>query len=186
MELSLIEPGLSNNILPLNKFRIHPCWYAVYTRPHHEKRVYTVLRRGNINTYLPLQSTLKQWSDRKKKVIEPLFSCYLFVHITMKEYYNVLNVPGVIRFVSFEGKAVNLPEKQMQTIKVLEESKFEIEETPIFFQKGNKVKIMFGTLSGVEGELVSYNNKNRVLLRIEEIHKSLIVNVPLQYLELVQ
>jgi transcription antitermination factor NusG len=147
--------------------------------------IYQRLLEEHINAFLPLHSTIKQWSDRKKKVIEPLFSCYLFVNITLREYYKVLNIPGVIRYVSFEGKAATVPEKQIQSIKDLLNNNFELEETPVSFQKGNKVRIVLGTLSGIDGELVMYNNKKRVIIRIEEINKSLLVNVPLNYLKLV-
>jgi transcriptional antiterminator RfaH len=160
-----------------------PCWYVVYTRPRHEKKIIKLLENEHIDAYLPLQSTLKQWSDRKKKVSEPLFSCYLFVNITMKEYYKVLNLPGVIRYVTFEGKAAKVPDKQIQIIKNLLNNNFELQETPVSLQKGNKVRIVFGTLSGIDGELVMYNNRKRVVIRIEEINKTLFVNVPLEYLK---
>jgi transcriptional antiterminator RfaH len=180
-----MEADISYNLQPFIKARIPVCWYAIYTRPHHEKKIYELLKGLNIDAYLPLQTSIKQWSDRKKKVSEPLFSCYLFVNISLKEYYNVLNVPGVIRFVAFEGKAVAIKEKQIQTIKDLQENNFELEETIAPLRKGCKVKIIFGILTGIDGELVMYNNKKRVVIRIEEINKSLFVNVPLNYLKLV-
>jgi len=161
------------------------CWYVVYTRPRHEKRIYNQLQLDNIDAYLPLYTTLKQWSDRKKKVSEPLFSCYLFVCITPKEYYDVLNVPGVVRYIAFEGKAVVMPEEQIQTIKNLLENKFELEETPEDLHEGTKVEIVAGPLAGVKGELAEYANKKRVIIRIEEINKSLLVNVPLNLLKFV-
>jgi transcriptional antiterminator RfaH len=180
MEITIQQTPLLN----INLIR-KQCWLVVYTRPHHEKRICKLLQEKNIEAFLPLQSTFRQWSDRKKKVTEPLFSCYLFVNITLKEYYKVLSVPGVIRFVCFEGKAATVSEKQIQTIKDLLNNNFELEEIPFTLKKGNKVRIMVGTLSGIDGELVMYNNKKRVLIRVEEINKSLFVNVPLDYLKLV-
>jgi transcriptional antiterminator RfaH len=168
------------------KLTTHKCWYVVYTRPRHEKKIYNQLLLDNIDAYLPLYTTLRQWSDRKKKVSEPLFSCYLFVRITPKEYYDVLNVPGVVRYITFEGKAVVMREEQIQTIKNLLENKFELEETPEDLLEGTKVEIVAGPLSGVKGELAEYANKKRVIIRIEEINKSLFVNVPLNLLKLIE
>jgi transcriptional antiterminator RfaH len=180
-----METSLLSTLKTINNVALQPFWYVIYTRPHHEKKIYKILQETNINAFLPLQSSIKQWSDRKKKVIEPLFSCYLFVNITMREYYQVLNVPGVIRFLSFEGKPAVVPEKQIQTIKYILENNFELEVAPVLLQKGSKVEIVFGTLSGFIGELVKYNNKKRVIIKIEEINKSLIINVPLNFLKLV-
>jgi len=84
-------------------------WYAVYTRSRTEKQTQELLLRSGIEVYLPLVKNLKQWSDRKKWVEEPLFRSYLFVHISPAEYYDVLNIPGAVRYITFEGKAVAIP-----------------------------------------------------------------------------
>lgn len=160
-------------------------WYVVYTSPHHEKKVYKLLQENNIEAFLPLQLTLRQWSDRKKKVLIPLFSCYLFVFITIKDYYRVLNLPGVIRYVSFRGKAAIVPEKQIKTIKDLLCNNIELEEAPIYFQRGSKVTIVYGSLTGLKGELIMYNNCKRVIINIEEISKALLVNIPVNYIKLI-
>jgi transcriptional antiterminator RfaH len=158
-------------------------WYAIYTRPHHEKKIHNQLQKFGIESYLPLQICLRQWSDRKKKVTEPLFSCYLFVHITLKEYFQVLNTDGVVRYISFEGKAVSIPDNQIQLIKNLLAMDFEITETFDYFERGTRVEIKAGPLIGISGELVDYVGKRRVIIRIDEICKSLWVNVPLKYLK---
>jgi transcriptional antiterminator RfaH len=169
----------------LKHFVAQPCWYAVYTRPHFEKKVYGQMVRQGIDAYLPLQTTLRQWSDRKKRVSEPLFSCYIFVHISPKEYYNVLNLNGVVRYVTFCGKAISIPEKQIRLIRNLLAEELEASESPECMKEGNQVLIIAGPLSGITGELVEYAGKKRVIIRIEEICRALFVNVPLKYLVLV-
>jgi transcriptional antiterminator RfaH len=158
-------------------------WYAIYTRPHHEKKIYQQLQKEGIESYLPLQTIIRQWSDRKKKVSEPLFSCYLFVHITLKDYYSVLNTDGVVRYVTFEGKAVIIPEKQIQLIKNLLGEELDIEEYNVKLGRGSKVEIKSGPFTGLTGELIQYANNTRVILQIEEINKALLVNIPLNYLK---
>lgn len=160
-------------------------WYALYTRPRHEKKIYARLKQENIEAFLPLQTTIRQWSDRKKKVTEPLFSCYLFVYISVKDYYRILNLNGVVRFVTFEGKAVTIPEKQIMIIRMLLDQEIEIEETGEPIAKGSRVEIKIGPLSGISGELLETAGKRRVIIRIEEINKTLLVNVPLNYLRLI-
>jgi transcriptional antiterminator RfaH len=157
-------------------------WYAIYTRPRYEKKVYEQMQKGGMESYLPLQITIRQWSDRKKKVQEPLFSCYLFVYIALKDYYRVLNIDGVVRYITFEGIAVSIPEKQIRLIRNLLAMDYNISETLELFPAGTQVSIIKGPLMGITGELVEYAGKKRVIIRIDEICKSICVNVPLHFL----
>jgi len=177
---STIEsPVLSVNMLPKQQ-----TWYAIYTRPRHEKKIYARLQQEKIEAFLPLQTTIRQWSDRKKKISEPLFSCYVFVHISSKDYYRVLNLNGVVRYITFEGKAVIIPEKQIRLIRSVLDLDVEIEESTEPIPKGARVEIKAGPLTGVTGELFERTGKKRVFIRIDEINKTLLVNVPLHYLKL--
>jgi transcription antitermination factor NusG len=159
-------------------------WYAIYTKPRHEKKIYARLLQEHVEAYLPLQTTIRQWSDRKKKVSEPLFRCYVFVYISNKDYFRVLCFNGVVRYVTFEGKAVTIPAKQIQLIRNLLDQDMIIEESSDPIPMGAKVEIIAGPLTGVTGELLENAGKRRVIIRIEEINKALLVNVPLSYLKI--
>jgi transcriptional antiterminator RfaH len=158
-------------------------WYPVYTRARAEKKIHTWLERHGIECYLPLKKILRQWSDRKKWVQVPLFSSYVFVHIGMSEYYEVLNTPGVARFVWFEGKPVPVPEKHIRNIQLLLAGDVDLEAVDESFQPGDKVMIDYGVMKGISGELTDYRGKKRVLIRINEIGKNLIITVPLSYIK---
>ncbi|QKG81008.1 UpxY family transcription antiterminator [Tenuifilum thalassicum] len=156
-------------------------WYAVYTKPRNEKKVYTRLVEKGIETFLPLQKRLKHWSDRKKWVEEPLFRSYIFVRVEPKQYYDVLNTMGVVRYVTFEGKAVAIPDKQIEQIKQLLVQDIEIEAVEGYIEPGTKVVVRFGSLQGVEGEMVEHSGKKKVVIRIEHISHSLLVTLPAEY-----
>ncbi len=159
-------------------------WYAVYCKSNHEKKVYTKLLEANIECYLPLQTTVRQWSDRKKKVSLPLFSCYVFVKVGLKDYYTVLNITGVFAYVCFEGRPAPIPDRQINILKCLLESKIKVENFTENIPKGTNVRITCGPLKGITGELVKYLGKNRVVVRIEEINKTLLVNISPIYIGL--
>jgi transcriptional antiterminator RfaH len=180
-----MHPALSCNNHTIKKSTIIPNWYAVYTRHCHEKKVFEHLQQREIEAYLPLQTTIRQWKDRKKKVSQPLFSCYVFVNITEKKYYDVLNIPGVVRYVTFEGKAVAIPEKQIRIVKNLLEQNFEVEEVQDNLYNGAKVEIMGGPLTGITGELVYFGGKKRVIIRLDEMCKSIMASVPMHLVRLV-
>lgn len=92
-------------------------WYAVYTRANGERKLLENLQEKNIECYLPMKKVLKVWSDRKKWVEEPLFRCYLFVKVSNKEFFTVLNTLGCVYYISFGGKAQSIPEIQITNIK---------------------------------------------------------------------
>ena len=157
-------------------------WYAIYTHARTEKVVSKRLIEKNIETYLPLHKVLRQWSDRKKMVEIPLFNSYVFVKINRGEYDNVLKTNGVVKFIAFEGKAVSIPDQQIETLRVLINSDIHLETSNIVFKAGKKVKVAMGQLKGLTGELVQESKKNRFLVRIEEINQNLLVNIPSSYL----
>ena len=85
-------------------------WYALYTRPRHEKRVSTQLGERHIESFLPSRCEVHRWKDRKKEVCLPLFPGYVFVRICLQDRLQVLQLPGVVRFVGFSGIPARVPE----------------------------------------------------------------------------
>jgi transcriptional antiterminator RfaH len=163
--------------------KIEKIWFPVYTRARAEKKVQTWLVKHGIECYLPLKKVLRQWSDRKKWISAPLFSSYVFVKIDMIEYNEVLNTPGVARFVWFEGKPIPINEKQITTIRLLLEGDVDLEAVDEQFLQGDLVTIDYGPMKGVSGELIDYRGKKRILIRINEIGKNLVIEVPIAYIK---
>lgn len=157
-------------------------WYAIYTKPRAEKRVHAELISNGIDSYLPLQRALKQWSDRKKWVEEPLFRSYLFVNISHSQYFHVLNTAGVVRYVTFEGKAVPIPPRQIEAIKYfLSGQEFLHEESNISqLVPGSKVEIIRGPLKGLSGILVDFHGQKKVRVEIEALGQFLNLSIALQ------
>lgn len=159
-------------------------WHALYTRPKYEKRVLAALTDMHLECYLPLQTTLRQWSDRRKMVEIPLFSGYVFAKVSEREYYDAVNIKGVVRYVSFGGKAANIPEKQIRLIRNLLAEDLEATECLDNLPEGTPVQVQAGPLMGITGSLVKYSGKERVIIHIEEICKSVMVSIPLPWLAL--
>nr|WP_321356769.1 UpxY family transcription antiterminator [uncultured Draconibacterium sp.] len=153
-------------------------WYAIYTKPNREKRILEYLKEQNLTCYLPLQKSLRIWSDRKKWIEEPLFKSYVFVKVSYKEFFNVLSIPGVICYVSFGGKAQPIPEKQLEDIKTfVEQDETKIEITKENIAPGTKAEVLYGALKGVQGEIVKFNGKFRILIRIPMMGYCLHANI---------
>jgi transcriptional antiterminator RfaH len=158
-------------------------WYAVYCRSRFEKKAFAQLAESGIETFLPLVKTIRQWSDRRKWIEEPLFRSYLFVHIDQGEYLKVLSVEGVVRYVTFEGKAVAVPPKQITAIRQFLNTE---KDHSLSYDKltiGDVVEIQRGSLMGLKGNLVDIQGKKKVKIEIEAIGKSIFLTIPKSYLK---
>lgn len=158
-------------------------WFAAYTNPRSEKQAEKLLKTQGINVYLPVIKRLKQWSDRKKMVEEPLIRSYIFVNISEKEYYQVLNTQHVVRFICFEGKAAPIPEDQINTLRLLLSTDTDIDVIDTPMKEGSPVRVKKGPLLGMTGELLEYKQKKRVMVKLSHTGKTLIVNLPLGFLD---
>jgi transcriptional antiterminator RfaH len=159
-----------------------PHWLAAYTKPRNEKKVLERLQEEGVEVYLPLQKILKKWSDRKKWVEEPLLRSYIFVKITDKEYAKVLKVFGVVRYVTFEGKPVPIPENQIDILRMLLGEHVELEVVEENIEPGQLVEVIAGQLSGLKGELVKHNGKKKVVIRLDHISHLLLITLPRGYI----
>ncbi|MGZ2368748.1 UpxY family transcription antiterminator [Ancylomarina sp. YFZ004] len=141
-------------------------WYAIYTRSRSEKKVYKELLEKGIETYLPLKREMRVWSDRKKWVETPLFSSYIFVRVSEREYYEALSSAWAVRYVCFGGKAVPIPDSQIESLKLfLEDIKRDVELSSTSLKKGDHLEVTIGPLKGVRGELLQLRGQNRIVLR---------------------
>lgn len=154
-------------------------WHTLYLRPRSEKKVAAELIEMGYDVYLPLITVMRQWSDRRKKVIEPLFKSYLFVFSDERDYYPIRSIYGVVKFVRFEGKVADVPENQIFAIKkyVREYEGEESVKAAAELKEGQMVRITTGGMKGLEGRLVSFNGKKRVLIHIESVGQSIPVDV---------
>jgi transcriptional antiterminator RfaH len=152
-------------------------WYPVYTHARAEKKACQALINKGLETYLPVHKQLKQWSDRKKWVEEPLIKSYLFVHIREIEQSEVLMTKGIARFIYFSGKIASMPDRQIDELKLVMASPFELEITEDNLQPGEKIVIKAGPLKGIIGEIISYRSQKLLALRLENMGCSIIVHV---------
>lgn len=151
-------------------------WYALTTRNRHEKKVHERLLQKGIQCYLPMYTTVRQWSDRKKKVAEALFSCYVFVRIALKDRLSILQTDGAARLVAFSQKPVPIPEEQIEAIQRLLEEKIPMERAD-YWTPGQQIEIVNGPLAGFKGKLQSVKGKSRLVIAIDAIQQAISVDV---------
>lgn len=156
---------------------INKCWFAFYTKPRHEFKVAESLTSISIVHYLPVVTRIKQWSDRKKKVTEPLIRGYIFAYVDSKERLLTLQQNSVINCISFNGKPASIPEWQIENLKRMlkNESEFLISDV---VKAGSKIKVLEGPFTGVEG-IVKYTSEGRTIsITIDLLKRSITAVLP--------
>jgi len=152
------------------------CWYAVYTKHHHEKKSADLLARKGLEVYLPLYRSLRQWRDRKKTLTIPLFPSYVFLRSASENRLEILSTPGVFFIVTSAGHACSIPDHDIESMRTITTSRASIAPHP-FLQSGDCVRIRRGPLEGVRGILTLVKNQHRVVLCVEALRKAVSVEV---------
>ena len=160
-------------------------WFAIYTKPRLEKKVHERLVRNGIESWCPIQKVVKQWSDRKKTIEEPLFRSYVFVKIDYaKERLPTLMVDGVLNFVHYLKKPAIIKYQEIENIQLyLNEKDAKVELRAIQgFKLETKVKVTQGVFMDKEGT-VYREGKKKVYVQLESIGQIMVVEFSIAHLE---
>jgi transcription elongation factor/antiterminator RfaH len=151
-------------------------WYAIYTKPRHEKKVNTLLQDKRFETYLPLIKQTRQWKDRKKKVDMPLFNSYIFVNFDYKYRFDVLQTDGVVKVVNFNSQPAVVPDWQIESLRKMLDHP-ETLKLEHYFKAGELVEVTTGPLKGLRGVIMRRKGEHRLVLTIDGIMQSVSVEV---------
>ena len=152
-------------------------WYAAYTCANHEKRVREQLEQRSVESFLPVYETVRQWKDRRMRLQLPLFPGYLFVRMAVVDRLRVLQVPGVVRLVGFNGQLAALPDAEIEGLKNgLAGGGVHAEPYP-YLTVGHRVRVKRGPFEGRQGILLRRKGKIRLVLSIELIMRSVVIDI---------
>ena len=162
-------------------------WYAVYTKPRFEKKVYATLLNNGYDCYLPLIATYRQWSDRKKKVLIPLISSYVFVNTFENNLTNILPFNGVVTILKHMKKPAIIKDYEIENLKMLLEDSDKIKTIEnIDLKKGDPVLVEKGLFKGLIAEHIRYKGKYRIFSRIEALGNVIELDIPLSFIKKIQ
>jgi transcriptional antiterminator RfaH len=169
----------------MNSFRTG--WYLIYTKPRHEKKVFSHLAGLNINSFLPTRKMLRTWHDRKKYVDEPLFPSYVFIYLEdMKMYYEGIDAEGALNYVRIGKDIARMQDSIVSDIKLIADQGKDVEVTSNQLQPGRKLLISKGPLTGLSCEMVEYNNKEMLLVRVNLLQRNVLVKMNVEHLMVMQ
>mgnify|MGYP000387642648 CR=1 FL=1 len=162
-------------------------WFALYTRSRAEKKTCQALLDAGIEAFLPLSTKIKQWSDRKKKVQEPLIPSYVFVHSSEVLLVDSLKVQGVVGVLKHLGKPAIVKDHEIESLQILTDAQQEIKTISDYsFKKGDPITVVLGPFTGLKAEYIRYQGDYRVLVNIASMNSFFSVNIPLDFIETIQ
>lgn len=153
-------------------------WYAIRTRSRHEKVAVRELDGHGIPVFLPLITSVRQWSDRRTQVELPLFPGYAFVRIDYLsgDRVRVLRAIGVVDFVGHKADGSSIPDEQIESIRTVLTRRVPVKDHP-FLNVGQRIRVRSGALSGVEGILVALKGSRTLVITVEPIQRSLCISL---------
>ena len=143
-------------------------WYAVYTKPRWEKKVAAMLLEKGIENYCPINKVIRQWSDRKKMVMEPVFKGYVFVKLEENKKWQVKDVNGILNFVYWLGKPAVIRDEEIDTIRKFLNEFEDVQVEPKGVVVNSEVRIRQGVLMNYHGIVVEVLG-NRAVVKIETL-----------------
>ena len=151
-------------------------WWAVYTRHQHEKTVAEMLTAKGFEVFLPLYESTRRWKDRRMVLSLPLFPCYLFVRGGLDRKLQVVTTPGIHMILYRGEKVAVIPDQEIAAIQRAVDGSSRVEPHP-FLKCGMRVRVIRGSLEGVEGILIRKKNLFRLVLSVDMLAQSVAVEV---------
>jgi transcription antitermination factor NusG len=174
MNLRPMPIGAANLSLPVNGAELS--WYALYTCSRHEKCVAEQIAQRSIACFLPLYRSVRRWKDRRKEMELALFPSYVFVRMAMRDRLRVLELPSVVRLVSFNGQPAVLPEAEIEQLRQRLSRGGCMEPHP-YLRVGRRVRVCGGPMQGLEGIIVRRKDRCRVVFSLDLLMRSVAVEV---------
>lgn len=159
-----------------------PLWFAAYTCAHRERRVTEHLRARNIECFLPMYKSLRQWKDRNVELELPLFPGYVFVRLPFEEHSRVVNVPGVASIVGTSQCPTPVPSHEIQLL--MDAKALKVRTEPYrFLTTGTRVRVKSGHFQGVEGFVVRRQGLQGIVVTLKLISSAFLLVVDAAGLE---
>ena len=179
MGLAMAEPRAISGLHPqeIKKSEPQPSfWLAAYTRSRHELVVANQFQQKGLDALLPTYRRLSRWSDRIRRTDTPLFPGYVFVRVGDAERHCVLQTVGVVSIVCRSGKPVPLSDADVEKLRFCTANPSAVEPHP-YLRVGQQVRVKHGPFRGWEGVLVEKKNSTRLVITVDQIMKSVAIDL---------
>lgn len=155
-------------------------WMVIYTKPRSEKKLGILLQKMGIEANAFLYHTVRQWSDRKKKVELPLIPGFVFVHYSLSKVADLYEIPFVNGLLKINGEVAIVKAYEINNLRIISKEwsgEKIIQSTNLQFEKGEKVVVNSGNFMGMVGELVKIKGKHKLVVVIVSLNVSFTLEI---------
>lgn len=170
VESSPVEPNPVDG--PLTEWP----WYALRVKPKFERTVACALAAKGMASFLPLYKERRRWSDRIKLVELPLFAGYVFCSLDVRQRLPVLQTPGVLHFVSFNGEPTPVDREEIRALQTAASSGAALAPWP-YLREGQRVEVARGPMRGLQGILLRIRDEFRLVISVTLLQRSVAVEI---------
>jgi transcription antitermination factor NusG len=156
-------------------------WYALQVRSRKENYVASQVEGYGLECLLPTYKSVRQWSDRKKEIEQPLFPGYLFCRFNFQDRRPLITTPGVLQIVGNGRVAIPVSDDEISALRLAVASGLPNQPWP-YLEVGQRVRVNYGTLAGLEGILVNVKGNHRVVLSVALLQRSVAMEVDAAWL----
>jgi transcription antitermination factor NusG len=161
-------------------------WRVFYTRARAEKTCEQRLTDARIEVFLPKHTVVRQWSDRRRSVSQPLFQNYIFARVDERERIAVLRSPGIVRCVAFGGRPATVTQDEIDRLRIMQTRPEWLEPVEALLPGvGNDVTIDSGPLRGLSGVVVEHRGDTHLVVQIPSVKQAVKVILPAAYAQTV-
>ena len=154
----------------------HYPWFGIRTKSRFEKITAAALAHKGYLTYLPLCNRRRRWSDRVVEIQSPLFAGYVFCRFDPVRRLPIIITPGVVSIIGLGKDPAPIPDEEIEAIQTVQRSGLPAEPWP-YLREGERIRIVRGSLEGVEGVLVKKKNQWRIIVSLSLLQRSVAVEV---------
>lgn len=160
-------------------------WYGVHTRSNQEKVTAKVLSFKGFDNYLPTYKSKKRWSDRVVETERPLFPGYVFCRFDPKVRLPILTTPGVVSVIGFGNEPAAIDNSEIEAVQAVINSGLHAEPCP-FLREGQRIRVIEGSLTGLEGLLMKKKSEWRMVVSIAMLQRSISVEIDREWIEAIR
>lgn len=154
-------------------------WRVFYTKPRAEMVAEKRLQQRGIEVFLPKRSVLRTWSDRKKRVIEPLFRSYLFAKVNELGRMDVLRDDAILTTIRDADDFAKLRPEEIDALRrsQADPERLDVIDFPLP-PVGMPIEITYGVMAGMKGEVIMHRNQEYIIVRVDSIGQAVRINIP--------
>jgi transcription antitermination factor NusG len=155
-------------------------WWVARTKSRQEKALAWDLGGAKINYYLPMIIRPQKNRVRLRMALVPLFNGYLFFQGDGLERYAALKTGRVAQAIAVTDQSTLHEELRNIALALLAQEKVELCQ---YLHKGQRARILYGPLTGIEGVVENGKGKARLILRVQAINQAVRIEIDLDQVQ---